>query len=125
MSKETENMSESLKSSPHLVGVMVIVSAFLFYLYRHDELEIKNDERKQLVSVQRIEQCHDMQKRSSDIMDKLSMTLNSQATHFHELSVTLRDLKIEVTLHNDKMSVLLQRLEAAERNILENRKNKD
>ena len=55
-------------------------------------------------------------------MDKLNNTLNSQGNAFHELSVTLRDIKNIITSHNESMSAhnkrmaeLLDRLERAEK----------
>ena len=122
MGKESENLTESLKKSPQMVTILIVVGAFLFYLYRHDELSSKAQEREDLVAVQRIQRCHSIQEDSTAVMDKLNNTLNSQGNAFHELSVTLRDIKNIITSHNESMSAhnkrmaeLLDRLERAEK----------
>ena len=112
MNKTMDNITGGLKNSPHMITILLIVGAFLFYLIRHDEMGMKNNERNELVAKQRIERCHDTQNDSTEIMKKLNDTLNKQGNSFHELSVTLSDLKAVVSMHNSKMGILLAEMTA-------------
>ena len=114
MSKETETLSEGLKNSPALIAILVIVAGFLFYLVRHDQMEVARSQNDDLVAKQRIEQCHNIQHESNVIMDKLNTSLNSQGLAFAELTIAIRDLRHVVETHNTKMSEILTQLRSLE-----------
>jgi len=120
MGKEAENITSSLKKSPQLVSLLLIVGGFIYYLIRHDEMQVKSQERDDLVAKQRIDRCHLNQARATEIMDKLSTSLNSQGNAFHELSVTLRDLRNVMSMHNTKMSLIISKFEKLEKKLEEN-----
>ena len=119
MSKEAENLTYSLKKSPQLVSLLLIVGGFIYYLIRHDEMQVKSQERDDMVAKQRIDRCHLNQSRATEIMDKLNTSLNSQGHAFHELSVTLRDLRNVMSMHNTKMSVIISKFEKLEEQLKE------
>ena len=120
MGKEAENITSSLKKSPQLVSLLLIVGGFIYYLIRHDEMQVKSQERDDLVAKQRIDRCHLNQARATEIMDKLNTSLNSQGNAFHELSVTLRDLRNVMSMHNTKMSLIISKCEKLEKKLEEN-----
>jgi uncharacterized coiled-coil protein SlyX len=120
MGKEAENITSSLKKSPQLVSLLLIVGGFIYYLIRHDEMQVKSQERDDLVAKQRIDRCHLNQARATEIMDKLNTSLNSQGNAFHELSVTLRDLRNVMSMHNTKMSLIISKFEKLEKKLEEN-----
>jgi uncharacterized coiled-coil protein SlyX len=57
-------------------------------------------------------------------MDKLNTSLNSQGNAFHELSVTLRDLRNVMSMHNTRMSLIISKFEKLERKLEENEAKK-
>jgi len=120
MGKEAENITSSLKKSPQLVSLLLIVGGFIYYLIRHDEMQVKSQERDDLVAKQRIDRCHLNQARATEIMDKLNTSLNSQGNAFHELSVTLRELRNVMSMHNTKMSLIISKFEKLEKKLEEN-----
>lgn len=120
MGKEAENITSSLKKSPQLVSLLLIVGGFIYYLIRHDEMQVKSQERDDLVAKQRIDRCHLNQARATEIMDKLNTSLNSLGNAFHELSVTLRDLRNVMSMHNTKMSLIISKFEKLEKKLEEN-----
>ena len=120
MGKEAENITSSLKKSPQLVSLLLIVGGFIYYLIRHDEMQVKSQERDDLVAKQRIDRCHLNQARATEIMDKLNTSLNSQGNAFHELSVTLRDLRNIMSIHNTKMSLIISKFEKLEKKLEDN-----
>jgi len=114
MSKEGENITGSLKKSPQLVSLLLIVGGFIYYLIRHDDMQLQSQMRDDMVAKQRIDRCHLNQARSTEIMDKLNTSLNSQGNAFHELSVTLRDLRHVMSVHNTRMSLIIAKFEKLE-----------
>ena len=101
MSKILENITESLKKSPHLLVICLIVGGFLLYLVRHDNMELKKVQMTDRVSEQRISRCHLIQEDSSKIMENLNKTLINHDKAFTHLLFKL-DRFIEVSEDNNK-----------------------
>lgn len=112
MSKILENITESLKKSPHLLVICLIVGGFLLYLVRHDNMELQKVQMTDRVSEQRISRCHSIQQDSSKIMENLNKTLINHDKAFTHLLFKL-DRFIEVSEHNNKKSdALSNKMEA-------------
>jgi hypothetical protein len=124
MSKETETLTEGLKSSPSLIAILAIVAAFIWYLVRHDQIGMHRQSAEDLVAKQRIEQCHKIQHESNVIMDKLNTSLNSQGLAFAELTIAIRDLRQVVEVHNTKMNDILNQLRSLEM-LIQNKRNEE
>jgi hypothetical protein len=54
MSKEGENLTSALKKSPYLVAILAIIAAFMFYIFRRDQLYVDMATKQDLVANQRI-----------------------------------------------------------------------
>ena len=85
--------AKTFNGAPQWAAVILIVAGFLSYLYMHEQFLQKQYERQDLVTIQRIESCHDVQDRSIDLMDKLSDSLAKQAQAFESMSRAFKDLE--------------------------------
>ena len=110
MSKEGENLTSALKKSPYLVAILAIISAFMFYIFRRDQLYVDMTTKQDLVANQRIEHCHKVQDRATDIMDKLNTTLNSQHVSYTELNKQLIDLRSIINEQSKEMNILILKI---------------
>jgi hypothetical protein len=112
MSKILENITESLKKSPHLLVIFLIVGGFLLYLVRHDNMELQKVQMTDRVSEQRISRCHSIQQDSAKIMENLNNTLINHDKAFTHLLFKL-DRFIEVSENNNrKTDALSNKMEA-------------
>jgi len=112
MSKILENITESLKKSPQLLVICLIVGGFLLYLVRHDNMELQKVQMTDRVSEQRISRCHSIQQDSSKIMENLNKTLINHDKAFTHLLFKL-DRFIEVSEDNNrKTDALSNKMEA-------------
>lgn len=112
MSKILENITESLKKSPYLLVICLIVGGFLWYLVRHDNMELEKVQMTDRVSEQRISRCHSIQQDSSKIMENLNTTLINHDKAFTHLLFKL-DRFIEVSENNNrKTDALSNKMEA-------------
>lgn len=110
MSKEGENLTSALKRSPYLVSILAIVAAFMFYIFRRDQLYVEMASKQDLVASQRIEHCHEVQDRATNIMDKLNTTLNSQHISYTELNKQLIDLRNIINDQSKEMNILILKI---------------
>ena len=69
-------------SVPSLVINVLMVAIFLGYL-------VKMNERDDLVARQRIQECHDHQQRSVDVLEDVAIALKAQAIEFARLRDTV------------------------------------
>jgi len=98
-----ENITESLKRSPQSLVICLIVGGFLWYLVRHDNMELEKVKMVDRVSGQRISKCHSIQQNSSKIMENLNNTLINHDKAFTHLLFKI-DRFIEVSEHNNRKS---------------------
>ena len=78
------------KSAPQYLILLAVVGSFLIYMERIESRQLEKLNREYLIDEQRIGQCHDVQERGIEIMDKLNETLGRQAS-------TLDQLQTEIT----------------------------
>lgn len=79
-------MATMATTAPHWLALLLVVSAFLVYLERHDQAYARAAESGDIVAVQRIAQCHSVQERGWKAMDRLSETLERQLQTFGDLA---------------------------------------
>ena len=112
MKKILENITESLKRSPQSLVICLIVGGFLWYLCRHDNMELEKVQMTDRVSEQRISRCHSIQQDSAKIMENLNKTLINHDKAFTHLLFKL-DRFIEVSENNNRKSdALANKMEA-------------
>ena len=85
--------SRTFNGAQKWASVILIVGAFLTYLYMHDKFLQVQADRLEIVAIQRIESCHGVQDRSIDVMGRLMRTLEEQARAFEALTIAFMDLK--------------------------------
>lgn len=73
------------KQTPSLFAMLAVVSAFLVYQER-------TSAREDLVAKQRIEQCHQVQESSIEVIGQLTEAMQTQAIAFKELSIRLESV---------------------------------
>ena len=98
-----ENITESLKRSPQSLVICLIVGGFLWYLVRHDNMELEKVKMVDRVSGQRISKCHSIQQNSAKIMENLNNTLINHDKAFTHLLFKI-DRFIEVSENNNRKS---------------------
>ncbi|MFT5266615.1 MAG: hypothetical protein ACI88C_000036 [Acidimicrobiales bacterium] len=102
-----QTVSELAKTAPHWICLLLLSSSFLWYLDRKDAKDAEMSKREDLVAVQRIEQCHDVQKYSVEVMGRLSESLSIQSAAFVELTSALR---LHMKHLETKIDKLIERL---------------
>ena len=103
MSEIAKNVLNGLKNSPDKLTIILIVGGFLLYLFRHDSIELEEKKMGDLVSKQRIDNCHKIQNDSTKIMERLNDTLNKHDRTFLELLYSINDFKKEIRENNQKL----------------------
>ena len=78
--------SDLAHTAPHWFALLMVVGAFLIYLERHDQSVSRMSASKDILAVQRIEQCHRVQERGYDSMERLNATMDLQVQTFRDLS---------------------------------------
>ena len=78
--------SDLAHTAPHWFALLMVVGAFLLYLERHDKAYAEMSASKDTLAVQRIAQCHSVQERGYESMDRLNATLDLQVQTFRDLS---------------------------------------
>jgi len=89
----TDAATKTFSGAPQWAAVILIVAGFLTYLYMHEQFLQKQYQRQDLVTVQRIDSCHDVQDRSIDTMEKLSEVLANQAAAFNSMAEAMSRLE--------------------------------
>ena len=104
MSEIFKTIINALKQSPEKITVLLIVGGFLWYLFRHDALQLEEKRMVDLVSKQRIDNCHRIQSDSIKVMERLNDTLNNHDKAFVELLYSLKDFKKSLESNNAKIA---------------------
>lgn len=104
MSDIAKSILTGLKNSPDKLTILLIVGGFLFYLFRHESIELEEKKMGDLVSKQRIDNCHKIQSDSTKIMERLNDTLNKHDRTFLELLYSIKDFKKEMQDNNQKLA---------------------
>ena len=112
MSEVLKSLVLGLRKSPHNIVVILIVGAFLLYLYRHDTIEYEKAKLDDLVAKQRIENCHSTQERSTLVMEKLNDTLINHDKAFVELLFSIRQFKDSLNKHSEKFDENSKKMDA-------------
>ena len=109
MPEAVTTILESLKKSPQLLVTFLIVGLFLMYMDKRDRLEIEKVLKVDLVSTQRIAQCHQTQERATAALDKLDETLQTQALAYQELSLLIHAMRMESEANTLRIERTLER----------------
>jgi uncharacterized protein HemX len=94
----TENLQSAVTKSattlattaPHWVCLILVVGGFLWYLDRKDQIDSNNQDRSDLVAIQRIDNCHSVQERSIVVMEDLTTIIARQDQTFQSLTELIR-----------------------------------
>ena len=77
------------RNSPPWFALMAVVVLFLVYLDRQEERAINRERRLETLSDLRIKQCHDIQQKSTQAIEKLNATLSQQVVSLDRLKVII------------------------------------
>lgn len=119
MSDVLKSIVLSLKSSPHSLVVVLIVTGFLSYLYRHDSMDLEKAKLIDKVAEQRIKHCHDVQEDATRVIGRLDETLRNHDKAFTHLLYKLDTFIEEMEKSRLKMDVLLAKITLLEESIEE------
>ena len=78
-----------VKNAPTMVVLFLVVAVFLYYLDRREHRDQADRERDDLVAIQRIEQCHAVQERTVDVIEKLEQVLEEQQLTLERLRIAI------------------------------------
>lgn len=111
MSDAVTTALDSLKKSPQLLFSILLVVVFLFYMDRRDAHQVELVKTEDLVSKQRIEQCHNIQIQSNNALARLSTSLDRQQDTFERLSLAIEGLRQGINTHDARLERLLDELD--------------
>lgn len=74
-----EKLPEMFKASPPWFAVLFVVGIFMFYIDRQEERGLRSVAAVDLVTKQRIEQCHAVQIESTAAIKQLNQVLSEQS----------------------------------------------
>ena len=106
---------ESLKKQPQLIFSIALVATFLYYMDRRDAHQIELVKAEDIVASQRIEQCHNVQQQSNEALSRLATSLDRQQATFEKLSDAIHELRNSINVHDRRIELLLNELEAHSR----------
>lgn len=112
MSEVLKPLLEGLKKSPKDILNALIVCLFVWYLVQRDTSDMEKVKHVDLVAKQRIEHCHNIQEKSTDIMDKLNDTLVNHDKAFIELLYNLKEFKKALEINNTKLDNNSEKIDA-------------
>lgn len=87
--------------APHWLALLLVVGGFLAYLYKHDQMMLEQTRTGDLVAMQRINECHSVQERGHDVMEKLAGALSGQTIALESLKSAVANLDSRL---NDRQS---------------------
>jgi len=111
MSDAVASFFESLKKQPQLMFSIALVAVFLYYMDRRDANQIELARTEDMVTRQRIEQCHGIQVQSNEALLRLSTALDKQQATFERLSIAIEDLRRSINDHDSRIERLLDELD--------------
>lgn len=119
MGEVIKNIVLSLKKSPNSLVIVLIVGGFLFYLFRHDSMELERVKMVDRVSEQRIKHCHDIQEDATRVIGRLDETLRNHDKAFTHLLYKLDTFIEEMEKSRVKMDVLIAKINLLEKSMEE------
>lgn len=119
MNETIKSIVNALKQSPEKITILLIVGGFLWYLFRHDSLQYEEKKMVDLVSKQRIDNCHRIQSDGIKVMERLNVTLNNHDKAFVELLYSLKDFKKSLESTNAKIDGANANIERLNSQLLE------
>ena len=104
-------ITDNFKKSPSLLAIVLIIAGFLFYLFRHDSMELEKVKMTDRVSEQRIERCHDIQNKSNEVIDRLNYTLDSHNKAFNKLYYKMDSFDKNIEENNKNTERILEKID--------------
>jgi hypothetical protein len=89
--KAEKTVASLATTAPHWVCLLLLAGSFLWYLDRKDSLSAKTLAAEDLISRQRIDQCHRVQADTIQAMAELQATLKMQTETFRGLAMLIND----------------------------------
>lgn len=96
LTKAVKETARFAQSAPQWFAVLAVVGMFLGFLWQHEKTLAKFAERAEIVAKQRIDQCHNVQSRSLDVMDAVTKVLAEQQLSMQSLAEAIRDLEARI-----------------------------
>lgn len=100
MKTTTGSLISALKTRPEIIGMLIIVGGFLYYMQvtesKNIEAQEKRDSREDLVAKQRMKTCHDIQSRGIQALDRNSAALVMHASSDSNLTGSIDKLNFTV-----------------------------
>lgn len=100
MKTTTGSLISALKTRPEIIGMLIIVGSFLYYMQvtesKNIEAQEKRDSREDLVAKQRMKTCHDIQSRGIQALDRNSAALVMHASSDSNLTGSIDKLNFTV-----------------------------
>jgi len=89
--KAVLSMASVARHAPHYFILLLIVGSFLWFLDRKNQAIHKQNDKEDLVSRLRIEQCHAVQDESVKVMGELREVMREQSETFGALTMLIND----------------------------------